>query len=59
MFFTFVVPVLVVVNVPADTLVRAFDPFFIVWTILAALAMLIVSRRVFRRALQSYRSASS
>jgi ABC-2 type transport system permease protein len=59
MFFTFIVPVLVVVNVPADTLVRAFDPFFIVWTILATVVMLFVSRRVFRRALQSYRSASS
>jgi ABC-2 type transport system permease protein len=59
LFFTFVVPVLMVVNVPADTLVRAFDPFFIVWTILATLAMLFASRRFFRRALQSYRSASS
>jgi ABC-2 type transport system permease protein len=59
MFFTFIVPVLVVVNVPADTLVRAFDPFFIIWTMFAAVVMLFVSRRVFRRALQSYRSASS
>ncbi len=58
-FFTFIVPVLIVVNVPADTMVKTFDPFFIVWTIVAALAMLVVSRRFFRRALQSYRSASS
>jgi ABC-2 type transport system permease protein len=59
LFFTFVVPVLVVVNVPADTLIRAFEPHFIVWTMIAAVGMLVVSRRFFRRALQSYRSASS
>ena len=60
LFFTFVVPVLVVVNVPAETLIKkTFDPIFIVWTFVAALAMLVVSRRFFRRALQSYRSASS
>lgn len=59
LFFTFVVPVLVVVNVPADTLVHALDPFFIVWTLFAAGMMLVVSRRFFRRALRSYRSASS
>jgi ABC-2 type transport system permease protein len=59
LFFTFVVPVLVVVNVPADTLVKAFDPFFIVWTIVASVVMLTLSRRFFRRALRAYRSASS
>jgi ABC-2 type transport system permease protein len=59
MFFTFVVPVLVVVNVPAETMVKAFDRRFIVWTIVSALAMLVISRRFFRHALQSYRSASS
>ncbi|HEY7155772.1 MAG TPA: ABC-2 family transporter protein [Gemmataceae bacterium] len=59
LFFTFVVPVLVVVNVPAETMVKAFDLRFIAWTIGSALAMLVISRRFFRRALQSYRSASS
>jgi ABC-2 type transport system permease protein len=59
-FFTFVVPVVIVVSVPAETLVKkAFDQFFIAWTIGAAIVMLGVSRRFFRRALQSYRSASS
>jgi ABC-2 type transport system permease protein len=58
-FFTFIIPVLVVVNVPADTLVKAFDPFFIAWTIIAAVGMVVLSRRFFRPALQSYRSASS
>jgi len=59
LFFTFVVPVLIVVNVPADTLIKAFEPWFIVWTMIAAIGMLVISRRFFRRALQSYRSASS
>jgi ABC-2 type transport system permease protein len=58
-FFTFIIPILVVVNVPADTLVKAFDVRFIVWTIVAAAAMVLISRRFFRHALQSYRSASS
>ena len=59
LFFTFVVPVLIVVNVPADTLIKAFEPWFIVWTVIATIGMLVISRRFFRRALQSYRSASS
>jgi ABC-2 type transport system permease protein len=60
MFFTFVVPVLLVVNVPAETMVKAtFDLRFIAWTMVSAVAMLVLSRRFFRRALQSYRSASS
>jgi ABC-2 type transport system permease protein len=58
-FFTFVVPILLVVNVPADTMIRAFDWRYIALTLLATAVMLWVSRRIFRRALQSYRSASS
>jgi ABC-2 type transport system permease protein len=58
-FFTFVVPILVVVNVPADTMIRVLNPGFVLWTLAAALALLFLSRRFFRRALQSYRSASS
>jgi ABC-2 type transport system permease protein len=58
-FFTFVVPVLLVVSVPADTMVRAFDPRFVVLMVVAAAVMLVLSRRFFRRALRSYRSASS
>lgn len=58
-FFTFIVPVLVVVNVPADTMVKAFDRGFIAWTIIAAAVMFVLSRRFFRRALRAYRSASS
>ena len=58
-FFTFIVPVLLVVSVPAETMVRALDPGFIAGTVFAAGALVIVSRRFFRRALRSYRSASS
>ena len=59
LFFTFIVPVLVVVNVPADTLVKTLDPYVIAWTMGASIVMVALSRRLFRRALQSYRSASS
>jgi ABC-2 type transport system permease protein len=58
-FFTFIIPVLLVVNVPADTMVKVLDPRAILMTFLAAGALLFLSRRFFRYALQSYRSASS
>jgi ABC-2 type transport system permease protein len=58
-FFTFVVPVLLVVNVPASTMVRALDPWFVALMVAATLALLWLSRRFFRHALRSYRSASS
>jgi ABC-2 type transport system permease protein len=58
-FFTFVVPIRLVVNVPADTMIRVLSPGFVVWMVMAALGLLFLSRRFFRRALQSYRSASS
>ncbi len=63
--FTFIVPILVVVNVPARILAKPFDmssagawslPAF---AIVATVASLWFSRWVFRRALLSYRSASS
>jgi ABC-2 type transport system permease protein len=58
-FFTFVVPVLLVVNVPAHTMVRALDGRFIAGALLATAALLALSRRFFQHALRSYRSASS
>jgi len=64
-FFTFLIPVLVVVNVPARFLVRSLRPRTLddwllpAFTLLAALASLAASRWVFNRALASYRSASS
>jgi ABC-2 type transport system permease protein len=58
-FFTFVVPVMVVVSVPAETMVKVFNWRFIALTVGAAVVLLALSRRFFRRALRSYRSASS
>jgi ABC-2 type transport system permease protein len=58
-FFTYIVPVLLVVNVPAQTLVRTLDPRFVAWMVVASVALLWASRWFFRRALRAYRSASS
>jgi ABC-type uncharacterized transport system permease subunit len=66
-FFTFVIPVIVVANVPAGVMVRKllnpssaeFDPLLIGYTALATLLLLGLSRWYFRFALKRYRSASS
>jgi len=58
-FFTYVVPVLLVVYVPARMMVKVFDRRFIVITLAATLILAIGSRRFFRFALKKYRSASS
>lgn len=64
-FFTFIIPVLVVINVPARFLVRSLRPqtaddwLLPAFTLAAAVASLAASRWVFNRALGSYRSASS
>ena len=63
--FTFCLPVLVVVNVPAQMLVRPVNPqlpadwFLPGFALFATVASLLGSRWVFQRALRSYRSASS
>jgi ABC-2 type transport system permease protein len=65
LIFTFCIPVLVVVNVPARLLLRPLMPqtpsewLLPVFTIAAAIFSLIFARWVFQRALWSYRSASS
>lgn len=59
---TFVLPILVVVNVPARLLARPFlmsDTNLAVWSLLAAGVSFIVSRRVFTHSIDRYRSASS
>jgi ABC-2 type transport system permease protein len=62
---TFIVPVLVAVNVPAQLLVRPLvltepgDWVLPVYAVAGAAGSLAASRWVFRRALESYRSASS
>ncbi len=64
-FFTFIIPVLVVVNVPARFLVRSLRPqtlgdwFLPLFALAAAAASLAASRWIFNRSLESYRSASS
>jgi ABC-2 type transport system permease protein len=58
-FFTFIVPVMLVTNVPARTMVKAFDPAFAAFMVVSTAALVWVSRQFFRYALQSYRSASS
>lgn len=61
-FFTFVVPVLVVVNVPARLLahpLRADQGPLAAFALAATLGSLLASRWIFRAALHSYRSASS
>jgi ABC-2 type transport system permease protein len=63
--FTFVIPILVVINVPAAILVKPFsadNPYRLYlagFALVATAASLAFSRWVFQRALASYRSASS
>jgi viologen exporter family transport system permease protein len=60
--FTFIIPVLVVVNVPARLMAQPFQEGNIqlaLFTLVATAACLVASRWLFNRALESYRSASS
>ncbi|MGO9110523.1 MAG: ABC transporter permease [Thermoguttaceae bacterium] len=62
LFFTFIIPVLIVVNVPARVLVwplREQNWWLAAFAILAAGASMAASRWLFQLALASYRSASS
>jgi ABC-2 type transport system permease protein len=65
LLFTFIIPVLVVVNVPARILAQPLDPRgwwewpLAAFAVVATVGSLLVSRLIFRRALLSYRSASS
>lgn len=58
-FFTFIIPVLLVVSVPAGVMVRLFDPWLAAFSVAATAVALVASRKVFRAALRRYRSASS
>jgi viologen exporter family transport system permease protein len=59
-FFSFVVPVMLVIYVPAGVLLeKVNDPTFVVYSLVATVAVLVISRRFFRLALRRYRSASS
>jgi ABC-2 type transport system permease protein len=57
--FTYIIPILLVVNVPARVMVKVLDPGMIGFTLLATVAGFWASRLFFQRALRSYRSASS
>lgn len=63
--FTFVIPVLVVVNVPARLLAQPLNPrhnwewWLTGFALIATVFSLFASRRIFQKALLSYRSASS
>jgi ABC-2 type transport system permease protein len=60
--FTFVVPILVVINVPARLMAKPLSPEnagMAVFGLLATAASVLGSRWIFNRALVSYRSASS
>lgn len=58
-FFTFVIPVMIVANVPARVMVKEIDPLMLFFMIAVTGVLLFVSRRFFRFALRRYRSASS
>ena len=58
-FFSFVVPILLVIYVPAQSLLQRIDLAFLGVMLAATVFLLMTSRIFFRRALQSYRSASS
>jgi ABC-2 type transport system permease protein len=57
--FTFLIPVLLVSNVPARSMARALEPGMTAYMLAATVGLVALSRWVFRRALRSYRSASS
>lgn len=60
MFFWYLVPILLVINVPVSAIVTEFfDPRSVALLVVAVVVMLYLSRRYFLYALRSYRSASS
>ncbi|HYV34688.1 MAG TPA: ABC-2 family transporter protein [Gemmataceae bacterium] len=58
-FFTYVIPVMLIINVPANVMVRVFDGWMIALALAMTALLLWASRRFFRLALSRYRSASS
>jgi ABC-2 type transport system permease protein len=61
-FFTYILPVLVVVNIPAQLIAKPLEAQnwpLAAFALLAAVASLWVSRQIFQSAMRSYRSASS
>ncbi|MBX9679863.1 MAG: ABC-2 family transporter protein [Gemmataceae bacterium] len=58
-FFSFAVPIILVTNVPARSMVRILEPWLAIYMVAATLGVLVASRLIFRYALSKYRSASS
>lgn len=58
-FFYLGVPIMLVTNVPARTMVKVLEPWLVAYAVAATLLVLFLSRRFFRYALTRYRSASS
>ena len=58
-FFTYVIPVMLIVGVPAEVMVRALEPLHVLYALAATLVMMYLARKFFRYSLQKYRSASS
>lgn len=57
--FSFLVPIMLVVSVPAGTMVKVLEPLMCIYAVACTMALLIGSRWVLRYALRRYRSASS
>jgi ABC-2 type transport system permease protein len=57
--FVWLLPVVVVSNAPASTLLHGFQPMYAVWLLAAALAWLAIAVTVFNQGLRRYASASS
>ena len=57
--FSIAVPIMLATNIPANVMVRTFEPWFVAYTVAATGVVLVLSRVVFRHALRRYRSASS
>lgn len=58
-FFSFLIPVMLVIHVPASVMVKGINPWMSVYLVGAAFAMIWGSRAFLHRALRRYRSASS
>jgi len=58
-FFSFLVPIMLVSNCPANAMVKVLKPWMVGYTVAATVVVFMVSRIIFRMALQRYRSASS
>ena len=59
LFFSFIVPIMLVTNVPASLMVKTLDPWLACYAVASTVVVIWVSRRAFRAALKRYRSASS